>query len=218
MSLKAAIRAWRRYLTGLWWSGLRLEESLELYWDRDDRLCVDLSDDHPMLRIPAEYEKGDQDRLLPIAPEFAEFLQAIPAEQRRGRVFRLVGIRGVPIRTKERVSRMVCRMGKGAGVKVHTHPRTGAVKYASAHDFRRSFGERWAARIMPPDLMALMRHENIQTTMRYYVGRNAQKTADAVWDAYRRNLGTVLGTVTPSDEKRLPVSNRKALQVKDLGK
>ena len=32
--------------------------------------------------------------------------------------------------------------------------------------------------------MALMRHESIETTMRYYVGRNANTTADAVWKAY----------------------------------
>ncbi len=44
--------------------------------------------------------------------------------------------------------------------------------------------------------MALLRHESIETTMRYYVGRNANTTADAVWEAYDRGRkGTVLGTV-----------------------
>ena len=52
-----AAPAWRYYLKGLWWSGLRLAESLELYWDRPDRLCVDLSGKYPMLRILAELEK-----------------------------------------------------------------------------------------------------------------------------------------------------------------
>ena len=37
-----------------------------------------------------------------------------------------------------------------------------------------------------PDLMARMRHESIETTLRYYVGRNAQRTAKALWDAYRQ--------------------------------
>lgn len=70
------------------------------------------------------------------------------------------------------------------------------VKYASAHDLRRSFGERWSTRVMPQVLMALMRHESIATTMRYYVGRNANTTADAVWEGYKRSQeGTVLGTV-----------------------
>ena len=73
-----AAPSWKHYLRGLWLSGLRLEESLELYWDRDDQLCVDLSGKRPMLRIPGELEKGNQDRLLPMAPEFAEFLLATP--------------------------------------------------------------------------------------------------------------------------------------------
>ena len=37
-----------------------------------------------------------------------------------------------------------------------------------------------------PVLQELMRHENIETTMKYYVGRNAERTADALWDAYDR--------------------------------
>jgi hypothetical protein len=40
---------------------------------------------------------------------------------------------------------------------------------------------------MPQVLMALMRHETIQTTMRFYVGRNAETTADAVWSAWEQN-------------------------------
>jgi hypothetical protein len=48
--------------------------------------------------------------------------------------------------------------------------------------------------------MALMRHESIDTTMRYYVGRNATTTADAVWEAYERGpKGTVLGTVAQNE-------------------
>ena len=90
------------------------------------------------------------------------------------------------------VSRLICKIGKAAGVKVNTStkqdPKTGqskrVVKYASAHDLRRSFGERWSARIMPPDLMVLMRHESIETTLRYYVGRNAQNTASVLWKAH----------------------------------
>jgi hypothetical protein len=31
-----------------------------------------------------------------------------------------------------------------------------------------------------------MRYESIDTTMRYYVGRSAQATADVVWEAYNK--------------------------------
>jgi integrase len=77
-------------------------------------------------------------------------------------------------------------IGKKSAVVVHVDPATGRKKYASAHDFRRAFGDRWALRVMPRVLMQLMRHESIETTMRYYVGRSVQATADVVWEAYRR--------------------------------
>lgn len=67
-------------------------------------------------------------------------------------------------------------------------PETGKVKYASAHDLRRAFGERWAALIMPAHLQQLMRHESIETTLRYYVGANAERTADVCWEAYERHV------------------------------
>jgi hypothetical protein len=37
---------------------------------------------------------------------------------------------------------------------------------------------------MPHVLKELMRHETIDTTMKFYVGRNAERTADAVWEAH----------------------------------
>jgi integrase len=103
------------------------------------------------------------------------------------------------------VSRIVVRIGKAAGVKVATDARTGKVKFASAHDLRRSFGERWATRIMPTDLMALMRHESIETTLRYCVGRNAQNTAKTLWEAHRKALGgNASGNSRQTTPKRPP--------------
>ncbi len=75
-----------------------------------------------------------------------------------------------------------------AGVKVWTNPRNGQIKYASAHDLRRSFGARWALKGMPLFLKELMRHSNIATTMRYYVEVEAQELAAAIWAAADRPL------------------------------
>jgi len=173
--------SWRHYLRGMWLSGLRLTESLDLWWDRDDKLCIDLSGKRPMLRIPAALEKGNKDRLLPLAPEFAEFLLATPADQRTGPVFTPGIQRKRTARLSPgRVCFIVSKIGEAAGVKVSTQ-RGGQPKYASAHDLRRSFGERWALRVMPQVLMELMRHESITTTMKFYVGRNAERTADVLW-------------------------------------
>jgi integrase len=47
---------------------------------------------------------------------------------------------------------------------------------------------------MPNVLQELMRHDNIQTTMRYYVGQNAQRTSAILWEAHRAQaVGGVLG-------------------------
>lgn len=118
---------------------------------------------------------------MPMAPEFAQMLLAVPEYERSGRVFRLPGLGGGPP-SPDWVSRIVTKIGKVANVRVSD--KAGQVKYASAHDFRRSFGARWSTRVMPAVLQELMRHESIETTMRCYVGRNAQRTADVVWSAF----------------------------------
>jgi len=159
---------------------------MKLHWTDPSQLCVvDLDKTHPMLLIPGEHEKGNQDRILPMAPEFAEILRAVPSRHRVGYVFDPLQLReryGNRL-TAHRVGIVTSRIGKAANVKVDT--KKGQVKYASAHDLRRSFGARWAMRVMPPVLQELMRHETIQTTMRYYVGRNARTTAAALWEAHR---------------------------------
>jgi integrase len=179
------VEHWKHYLTGLWWSGLRLTESQNLYWDRDDRLCIDLSHKRPMFWIPGQLEKGGKDRYLPMAPEFAEFILRTPEEDRHGKVFTLNKRRmgDGPLCGSE-VGRTASKIGKAANIAVHTHPKTGKVKFASAHDLRRSFGFRWSSKVMPAVLKELMRHERIDTTMKYYVCRNADATADVIWDAY----------------------------------
>ena len=147
-----------------------------------------------MLRIPAELEKANEDRLLPIAPEFADFLFETPEAERTGPVFGLMALKGRGARPGlEWVSTIISTIGEKAGVKVATDPRTGKVKYASAHDFRRAFGERWATRVMPPILQQLMRHASIDTTLRFYVGRNAETAAAAVWESVGRSKGNTSG-------------------------
>ncbi len=174
-------KEWQRYLRGLWLSGLRLKESIVLYWDRWDKLGVDLTGRRPMLRISSESEKGNRDRLLPITPDFADFLMETPKSERIGPVFPISRHRKHKKRPSHFwVSRVISKIGKSAKVVVDSR----GPKYASAHDLRRSFGDRWSRRVMPQVLMELMRHESIETTLRYYVGRNAESTSDAVYAAF----------------------------------
>ena len=191
---EVAAGSWRFYLRGLWASGLRLEESLALRWDdAPGAIVVDLEGRRPMLRISAEAEKGGQHRMLPITPEFAELLAMVPESDRRGRVFRPLSKDGQPAKpTRHAIGPRVSAIGRAAGVVTDQREKRGEVvkEFASAHDLRRSFGFRWSRRVMPAILRELMRHESIETTMKFYVGVNAEATADELWAAAGTNSGT----------------------------
>jgi len=169
--------AWTRYLTGLWLSGLRLEESLALSWDQDEPFAVDLSSRRPAFRIYAESQKARRDEILPMTPDFAQWLLQTPEAERSGRVFNLIGLQTRGPITPKRISRIVSKIGKKATVVVNK----AAGKFASAHDLRRSFGTRWASRVKPAVLQRLMRHANIATTMAYYVALDSADVADELW-------------------------------------
>ncbi|MEX2310641.1 MAG: tyrosine-type recombinase/integrase [Pirellulales bacterium] len=201
----AAAESWKFFLHGLWTSGLRLTESLTLRWDEaPGALVVDFTGRRPMFRIPAEAEKGNQDRLLPVTPDFAAMLQAVPERERRGRVFKLLAADGSPFPTKRwNVGRVVSAIGKSAGVVVDERRKGDETvrKFASAHDLRRAFGFRWAIRVMPAVLQQLMRHADVQTTMKYYVGQDAEAMADAVWAAAGNTLGNTESATDSTREK-----------------
>ena len=112
--------------------------------------------------------------------DFAEFLNDTPDEPRTGPIFPLIGLRRQPCRGPAWMSCIVSRIGNFVGVKVNTSA-AGKVKFASAHDLPRSFGTRWGPRVMPIMLRQLMRHESIDTTLRYYVGHDAVSMADTIW-------------------------------------
>jgi integrase len=193
---------WERYLTGLWLSGLRLEESTILSWDEDAPFAIDLSGRRPRFRIYAEAEKGRQDRYLPMTPDFAEFIQQTPRDERDGPAFKLPGGRGNNTMSLKRISSTISAIGKKAGVVVN---KTSG-KFASAHDLRRSFGTRWASRVKPATLQLLMRHKSIETTLKYYVDQDADDVADELWRAYP-GLGNSLGNSCPKSPRSAKTSS-----------
>ena len=169
---------------GLWWSGLRISEAMVLHWTDDANIMVDLSGRRPMFLIQDHAEKARKFRMLPMAPEFAEWLLKTPERDRIGFVFNpLPRMEPYHARlSKEWVAKLISQIGKKANVVVSQG------KYASVHDFRRAFGFRWAQRVMPVVLMEMMRHADIKTTMQFYVGRNAEAAADAAWAAVANTL------------------------------
>lgn len=123
---------WLRLLDGLWLSGLRLSEALSLQWERsEEAMSVETSGRHTMLVVPAKSEKGNRDRLLPIAPQFADFLTETPLAERFGHVFPV----GSPQPKVNWASRRITAFGEAAEIVVSSND--GKKKFASAHDLRR---------------------------------------------------------------------------------
>jgi integrase len=204
--------SWTFLLRGLWFSGLRLSEAMALTWGERGLLTMDLESRRPMFSIQGSLSKNRKDQRFPMSPEFFEMIDSVPFVDRSGFVFNpdrngTTGT-GSGRLTAEQVGETIGRLGREAGVKVKENMK-GEPVFASAHDLRRSFGFRWARRVMPPILQSLMRHKDIQTTMRFYVTQVEQQAADAVWDAMpTQNLPPI---PPPPAEKYadLPVKDKK---------
>lgn len=170
------VEQWERFHWGLWWSGLRLEEGVTLSWDDPRKPHIDLNGEDSTITIPGECQKSGKDTVGPIVPEFYEFLMETPEEERTGLVFKLLFHR------KDTVSKVLRAIGARAGIKVSP------TKFVSAHDFRRSFGHRWAMRVLPVVLQRLMRHANIETTLKFYAPSLVREESKVVWQAYRATV------------------------------
>ena len=186
------VDAWEHFLTGLWWSGLRLSEALRLSWDASEDVSVVIISDRAAFQFRASGQKARRADIVPCAPEFSKMLTQTPKGQRRGRVFRLDRFDGSGPLSADRVGKLIGKMAKTAGVVVDAS--TG--KYASAHDYRRAFGTRWAKRLKIAQLRCLMRHKDIATTLKFYVDQEADDVNSDLWDAYEKS-GNTLGNSTP---------------------
>lgn len=183
--------SWEFLIEGLWLSGLRISEALCLTW-HEGEFAVDLSHSRPMFRISAEAEKGHKNRLLPMAPEFAELI----GSQGEGYVFNPQPRRGNKRPRLNWVVKVISKIGEASGVE--TKPG----RYVKAHDLRRSFGFRWSRRVMPATLKEIMRHSEISTTMKFYVGQNAEASAEELWKAYSNQTSNQDGKTEQPDNSQ----------------
>lgn len=168
----------KRLLDLLWLSGLRLEEGMRLSWDTPP-LYVSLdAKPHPQIVYLIEGHKARRDDATPIPPDFYTWLRKTPSKQRRGLVAPVDG-------TLAMVSNRITEIGKLAGIVVNDSKRRGRAspnKFASAQDFRRAFGTRWASKVRPLTLKAMMRHETLETTMRFYIGLTGADAGAELWN------------------------------------
>jgi integrase len=186
---------WQRLITGLWLSGLRLGEALSLSWDAGAGIIPYPEGEAPVICFRGDSQKNGRNETVPMAPEFADFLLETPNEARSGLVFKLPRPMSL-----QRVSKVICRIGKKAGIKVSDG--SGPAKYASAHDLRRSFGARWAKRVKSAVLQRMMRHADIATTSRYYVDMDAKEIAREIRQSQiGDSVGKVVGKAGPAGKE-----------------
>ncbi len=179
---------WKKILRGLWESALRLDELLHVSWDRPGSIRpIWKSNQLPILDIPAAMQKNDTEECIPLLPWFEAVLLETPPEERTGWVFEpqslqtRLGRKPRPARPDaEWVGKVIARIGKAADVIVDpADERTGRpTKYASAHDLRRSCGERLRNAGVPPLVICrVMRHSSWETTRKHYAPGDIQQDA-----------------------------------------
>jgi integrase len=204
-----AAASWKYLLRGLWSSALRLEELMNLSWDNPNSIRpVWRRGRLPLLDIPAAMQKNDTDEEIPLLPWLEAVLLETPEAERTGWVFRPKSLQtrvGRKVRhtrpDAEWVGKVISRIGKKAGVIVEqADERTGRpIKYASAHDLRRSCGERLRDAGVPPLVICrVMRHASWETTRKHYAPGDIQKDAGIL----RSVLGTGGAEETPADVPR----------------
>lgn len=200
---------WAWNLEALWRSGMRLGETFALHWEPGPgrQHIDDIASSRPRIVIPAETEKAHRDRVVPIAPDFVALLRAVPEKQRRGPIFRWTLSRGDSVSVKS-VGKRLSKCGEKAGVIVGTDD-AGNPQHATAHDWRRSFGARWAPKVMPIVLKELMRHASIETTMSYYVHSNSDRTAEALWSVQDADLGDMLDSLFSAETAYEKLARKK---------
>jgi integrase len=134
-------------------------------------------------------QKNQTEEAIPLLPEFESLLLEVPMSERSGWVFNpFGGRRGIAINGKrrmklDRVSRIISKIGRYAGIVVAESRNGGEPKYASAHDLRRSCADRLIAAGVPErDVARIMRHASIETTRRYYAPIDVQRAARSIRD------------------------------------
>ncbi len=158
------VDAWRFFLRGLWYSGLRVGEALSLSWEPLNPVAVIARPgEEPVLRFQPKGHKARRAETTPIAPDFADMLLAVPEDRREGKVFRpWHGAQSIGV---NRVGVLFRRITEEAGVP-----------HVNLHDYRRAFGTRMVMEeeVTVFELMKLMRHRDIKTTLKFYLHLDAQ--------------------------------------------
>ena len=203
---EAAAASWKYLLRGLWTSALRLDELMHVSWDDRNEICPEWPKRRlPVLNIPHDRQKNDTEEQIPLLPDFEALLLQTPEHERTGWAFNPVSLQGRLGRMArhgrpdaEWVGKIITRIGTKAGVVVHPGTKaTGRpVKFASAHDLRRSLLDRLVDMDLSPLIVSrVARHASFETTRKHYAKGDIQKDAaklQALFGNHRNESPSIL--------------------------
>lgn len=155
-----------------WLGGFRRSEALQLHF-KSGPIKINFSMHVPSIIWQSAGQKGKRNEVVPMPPDLARFLHRL--NDGRGRVIQTK-------LTPDFIGRIFKQVGEDAGIKVSD------IKYATAQDFRRTFGQRWAMRVHPMTLCLLMRHADIETTKKYYIDIGANDVINDLWEGVQAKV------------------------------
>jgi len=165
----------QRFMRGLFWSGLRLDQLRRLSWDRGSHLWLDGSRDIPVIWISFSGEKSRRDENRYVLPEFWEL--ACESAIRRGPVFPVAGRSGQM--AKSTLGHIISDCGRKLGLV--TDPESG--KCASAHDMRKGCSavlhERYG--YTTDEVQLFLGHSDMKVTQKHYPPVKAMQLAARAW-------------------------------------
>jgi integrase len=154
---QAADQQLRAFLLTGWLCGLRIAEAFHLERQPTEDAPY-LAPERRQIILPARFVKGARDQWVPLPPELAELLGALPHHGRR--VFRFVNRQG-GLLTADGVAHRIQNAARRAGVRL------------TMRSLRRGFACRYAGKVPAPVLQQLMRHASITTTAVFYANVEA---------------------------------------------
>lgn len=183
-----AAASWKYLLSGLWESALRLDELMHVSWNLPNTIRpIWREGELPILDIPAGMQKNATEECIPLLPGFESLLLETPEEERTGWIFNPQSLQAKLGRNPKQqrpstkwVGKIISRIGKEAKVLVKEEDTTTGrpEKFASAHDLRRSCGQRLRDAGVPPLVICrVMRHSSWETTQKHYAPGDIQNDA-----------------------------------------
>lgn len=186
-----AAASWRYLMRCLWTSALRLGEAMSMSWDIPNTIRPMWPHGKlPLLHIPGAMQKNATDETIPLLSWFEAVLHETPDSDRHGWVVEPLSLNGRKKRqsgsdrpTTHWVGKVIAKIGREAGVLVDAADESAGrpAKYASAHDLRRSCGERMRESGVPPLVICrVMRHSSWETTQKHYAPGDIQNDAQVL--------------------------------------